>query len=328
MSKPKQRNILITGASAPIGERLVKQLLDDTNVGNILAVVGEPVESVGLPKHKSLTVIQVDLRKPRRVHDLLFGPAKELEIDTVLHQGLHRSAWEEGTSVHAFNVEALRSILELSERHPTIKRLVVRSSASVYQVQRDLPVLIGERHPLNMAPGAPQWIRDRVAADVEACTRMGVANLQIAVLRMTEVLAIGTGSQLFDYLESPVCLRPAGYDPMVNLLSMTDAVNALAKAALCDAEGVFNISGVDTLPISVAIKRWGRLGVPVPGAIISPLYRARRRFTGREFRYGMNRRRFHFSGVLDGNRARKHLDFIPSSPINWPVDLNGVESSL
>ena len=49
---------------------------------------------------------------------------------------------------------------------------------------------------------------------------------------MTEALAPGTGSQLYDYLESPVCLRPAGYDPMVNLLTIEDAALALQKLRL------------------------------------------------------------------------------------------------
>ena len=71
----------------------------------------------------------------------------------------------------------------------------MRSCVEVYQVQRDLPALISEEHPLNMNEGAPQWVRDRVEADVTACTRMGLASFDILVLRMAEILAPGTGSQ-------------------------------------------------------------------------------------------------------------------------------------
>ena len=75
-------------------------------------------------------------------------------------------------------MESFRSILDFAERHPTISRLVLCSGAEVYQVQRDLPSLIAEQHPLNMNDGAPQWIRDRVEADVTACTRMGLTSLK------------------------------------------------------------------------------------------------------------------------------------------------------
>jgi hypothetical protein len=34
----------------------------------------------------------------------------------------------------------------------------------------------------------------------------------------------------------------------------------------------------------------------------------------------MNRRRFHYSGVLDGRRARKVLGYTPEIPIDWPAD--------
>ncbi len=316
----KGAHILVTGAASTLGEALIRSLLADSRVQHVLAVTGRPVEEVCFDEPDRVTVIQVDLRRSRRVHDMLFGPARDLGVDVVVHLAMHHGAFREGSGVHAYNVEATRSIIALSERHPTIRRLVVRSDAAVYQVQRDLPVLISEDHPLNMGGSAPQWVRDRVEADVTACTRMGLSPLQIVVLRMAEILAPGTGSQLFDYLESIVCLRPAGYDPMVNLLTLDDAVVALQKAIHSDAVGVFNVPGADTLPLSACIRKWGRIGVPIPGAWMTPLYRVRRRVTGHDFRYGMNRRRFHYSGVLDGTRAREVLGYVPSHPVDWPAD--------
>jgi UDP-glucose 4-epimerase len=133
------------------------------------------------------------------------------------------------------------------------------------------------------------------------------------------VLAPGTGSQLFDYLASPICLRPIGYDPMLNVLSVSDLVAALSKAVHAEEQGVFNIPGYDTLPLSACIRRWGRTAIPVPGAWMTPLYRWRRKLRGHDFSYGMNRRRFHYSGVLDGQRARDVLGYEAATPIDWPV---------
>lgn len=315
-----QRNVLVTGATTSIGERLLRVLLADSRVGQILAITGEdPTQLPIRDVEGRLTVIQVDLTRSRRVHNLLFGPARKLGIDTVVHLAMHRSAHDEGRRVHVFNVESLRSIIALSERHPTIRRLVVRSDAAVYQVKRDLPVLIGEQHPLEMSGQAPQWVRDRVEADVTACARMGLSRLQIVVLRMAEALGPGTGSQMYDYLQSPVCLRPAGFDPMVNLLTIEDSAAALQRALHHDAQGVFNIPGADTLPLTTLIRSYGRIGIPALEAVIAPLYGLRNRLSGLDFRYGMNRRRFHFSGVLDGTRARQELGYVPCHPVDWPV---------
>ena len=315
----RPRNVLVTGASSPIGERLVRTLLQDSRVDRVIAVAGGPPDETPLHPQPRLRVLQVDLRREREVHELLFGPARAWAIDTICHTSMHRAARDEGRAVYAFNVEAVRAILLLGERHPTIRRLVLRSAADVYQVQRDLPVLIGEDHPINMGAKAPQYVRDRVEADLTACVRMGLSNLHIVVLRMAEALSPGTGSQLYDYLESPVCFRPAGFDPMVNVLSVEDTVTALRLAIHSDCQGVFNVPGADSLPLSAAIRKWGRLGLPVPGFSMTPLYRLRARVTGTDFRYGMNRRRFHYSGILDGTRARAELGFEPAHPVSWPA---------
>ena len=104
-------------------------------------------------------------------------------------------------------------------------------------------------------------------------------------MRCAEIFAPACGSQLWDYLESRVCLRPLGFDPIVNLLSVPDAVAAFTGALHARATGVFNIPGFDTLPLSRAIVEAGRADSPVPGPMLAPLYGLRRWIAGFEFRY-------------------------------------------
>lgn len=314
------RAVLVTGTDATVGEWLVRRLLEDPRVGHVVAVGSRPPEEALPVRHATrLTYLPVDLSRERRVHDLLFGPARDLGVEVVIHTAMSRSANDEGGRVHALNVDAMRSLLALCERHPTIRRFLLKSYSEVYQVQHDLPVLIAEDHPLNLSTSAPQFVRDRVEADLHACVRMGLSPLQIVVLRCAEILAPGTGSQLFDYLESPVCFRPMGFDPMLNVLSLPDLCGAVQAAVHADEQGVFNIPGRDTLPLSECITRWGRVGISVPGSWMTPLYQWRRRLRGHDFRYGMNRRRFHYSGVLDGRRARDVLGYEPAEAVKWAV---------
>lgn len=312
-------SVLVTGATTPIGERLIRSLVADTRVAHVLAVAPEPEER-GLPftHGKRLTYLQVDLTRSRRVRQLLFGPARDLNVEVIVHLGQHRLAHDGGKKVHMQNVEALRSILDLGHRHPTIRRLVLKSFAEVYKVSLDLPVRVTEDHPLNLGGGAPQYIRDRVEADLTACARMGLADLEIVVLRCAEALGPGTGSQLYDYLDAPVALRPAGYDPMVNVATIRDIVDALEKATHSSGEGVFNIPGYDTLPFSECLRKWGTTGVPLPGPLVARMYRLRHLVVGSDFSYGLNRRRLHYGLVLDGTRAREELGYVPSNPVDWP----------
>ncbi len=309
--------ILLTGATTSLGREIAKQLLADRDVELVVAV-GRELESAPLRVASRLFYHAVDLTHARTVHDLLYGPGLEHAVDTVIHAGHHRAALDKGPRIHAQNVDATRELLLASVGHPTIRRFVYRSFGEVYSLRHTTSDLIDEEEPLEFDPSAPQWVRDRVEADLTVCAHLG-GPLQIAVLRCAEIVAPGTGSQLWDYLQSRVCMRPLGFDPMLNVLSVEDAAAAfIAAARTRDANGVFNIPGAETLPLSRAIAESYRIEVPVPGPLMSPLYGLRRWVAGNEFRYDMNTRRFHFGGVLDGRRARDLLGFVPRVPVHWP----------
>jgi UDP-glucose 4-epimerase len=310
-------NVLVTGATTPLGVAIVDELLADRRVGHVLAVGLEPDAVPVICGRARFTYQAIDLTRSRAVHDLLFGAARTLGIDTVIHGAQHRSTHETGRSVHALNVETTRQLVLEAARHPTIRRFVHRSAGDVYAIRTSEPNLLDEDVPLELDPSAPQWIRDRVEADLTVCAQIGRGSLSIAVLRCAEVLADGTGSQLWDYLRSRVCFRPLGFDPMINLLSSEDCARAIVLAASSGASGVFNIHGRDTLPLSRVIQLAGRREVAIPGPLLSPAYWLRTRALGLQFRYDLNMRRFHFGGVLDGTRAERELGFQPLRSL-WP----------
>ncbi len=306
--------ILVTGATTPLGAAIVAHLLSRHDVETVLAVGLEPENH---NDDERLVYRRVDLTRPREVHDVVWGAARELGIATVVHGMHHRTSRETGRAVHAQNVDATRDLLLACSDHPTIRRFIYRSFAEVYSLRYTTSDLLDEEAPLDFDPGAPQWVRDRVEADAAVCTHFA-GNLEIAVLRCAEILAEGVGSQLWDYLGSAVCLRPLGFDPMLNVLSLEDAAAAFGAAVESSEIGVFNVPGIDTLPLSRAISEASCLDVPVPGPLMAPLYRLRRLVAGFDFSYEVNARRFHFGGVLDGTRARTRLGYVPHTPARWP----------
>lgn len=312
--------VLLTGATTPVGGALLRRLLDDPNVGHVLAIGMEPPADAPLPERRDkLTYLPVDLTRSRELRTLLFGPARDLSIGAIVHAAQHRRASDAGRRVHAQNVEATRGLLHLAERHPTIRRFVLQSAGAVYRLRCDQPTILGEEHPLELSPHAPEWLRDRVEADLTACARMGLSPLHVLVLRCAECLAPDSGSQLYDLLQSRVCLRPLGFDPVVNVLSIDDAARALHLALSCERQGVFNVPGKDTLPLSVAVEKWGCRDLPLPGPLLAPLYAVRRALRNMDFRYDLNRTRMHFGGILDGRRARHELGYVPERGIAWPA---------
>jgi UDP-glucose 4-epimerase len=278
-------------------------------------IVATGIEShAGLPD--DVLYVRADLTHSREVRQLLFGPCRDLGVERIAHLAFHRHPG--GRRAHKLHVDATRLILRLVEEHPTVRRFVHRSTAEVYATRRGRPDLLREDHALEMSPRASTWVRHCVEADVSVCTRMGMADLGVAVLRCAEVLAPDMGSQLYDYLGSRVCLLPLGFDPIVNLLSLDDVAQAFLLALRSDASGVFNIPGADTLPLTRVIRNWGRTPVGVPDAAMGALYRARSAVKRTAFRYDLNRWRFHFNGVLDGSRAEKVLGYRPRVRLTWP----------
>jgi len=306
--------VMVTGSTTPLGAAVVRRLLADPGVAHVLEVGAEPFAG----SSPRLSYRRADLTKERVVHDLLHGEARALGIDTIVHLALHRSARDEGPRVHERNVEVARQLLRFGAELPAMRRFVYSSSAAVYALRASAPTLLDEDAALEFDPAAAQWVRDRVEADLTVCARMGLSRLAIVVLRTAEILAPDMGSQLWDYLQSPVCLRPFGFDPMINVLSLEDAADAIALALAAPGQGVFNVAGADTLPLSRLIARWGRRDVPVPGPLLAPLYRLRAWTRGFEFRYDLNLRRFHFGGQLDDTRAQTELGYRPTHPTAWP----------
>jgi UDP-glucose 4-epimerase len=305
---------MVTGATTPLGRALVDQLARDPDVALVLAVGREPVHE---PAPAKVIYRMADLTHARAVHDLVTGTAHHYMIDSVVHAAHHRPAVDSGRHVHAQNVNATRELMLRCADHPTIRRFVYRSFAEIYALEHATSDLLDEDAPLDFDPASPQWLRDRVEADLTVCSHLG-GPLHVAVLRCAEILAPDVGSQLWDYLSSRVCLRPLGFDPMLNVLSIDDAVVAFGLALRSPEAGVFNIPGADTLPLSRAIAESIRFDVPVPGPLLAPLYGLRRRIAGFEFRYDLNLKKFHFGGVLDGGRARARLGYVPHHPVEWP----------
>ena len=310
-------SVLVTGATTPLGRAFVQGLLEKAH-GPILAIGAEAAWSHG-DTDRRLHYVRADLKRPRDIRRLLFGPARDLGIRVLLHTAPHRSALDRGREMHALNVGSTRELLRLSDRHPTIERFVYRSFAEVYRVAPEHPAVMSEDHPLELSPSMPQRVRDRIEADLAVCTRMGLSSLRTVVLRCAEILCPESGSQLYDYLSSKVCMRPLGYDPMINVLSVPDAVRAVLLAVETNEQGVFNVPGLEVLPLSAAVEAAGRVALAVPGPMLRPLFALRGLVNRGEFVYELNRYRFHFSGVLDGRRAADVLGYRPRQRVDWSL---------
>lgn len=308
-------SVILTGATTPLGELVLRRLLHAPELDHVVAVGREPVANIAPPHKARLHHLQLDLTHSRARRDLLFKTGVELEVDVLLHLATHRSIDDAGPQIHALNVDTLRDLLWLVQDHPTIRRFIFLSTAAVYRVGPHLPSLISEDHPLETL-GAPRWTHDRVAADLTACSAIGRSPCSVMVLRAADCFAPNMGSLWFEYLQAKRPLRALGFDPMIDLLSPEDLALALDLARRSNAAGVLNIPGADHLPLSTLARLNGRPARAVPPRILSVLGRAT---NGRAWSAAKNvlLTRLLFGSVLDGRRAEAVLGYRPSSPLSF-----------
>jgi UDP-glucose 4-epimerase len=96
-------------------------------------------------------------------------------------------------------------------------------------------------------------------------------------LRFTNMIGPRIDSLLSGFLRMPVVPTALGYDARVQLLHEDDAVAVLRRAATGDFVGTVNVGASGTVLLSQAIRRLGRVALPVPEPAMGSVGRLTRR---------------------------------------------------
>ena len=103
-------------------------------------------------------------------------------------------------------------------------------------------------------------------------------DVDVAVLRFTNFIGPRIDSLLTGFFRMPVVPTALGYDARVQLLHEDDALAVLTRATTGDFVGTVNVGGEGTLLLSQAIRRLGRVEVPLPTPALGSVGRLSRRF--------------------------------------------------
>ncbi|MBI2821453.1 MAG: 1-acyl-sn-glycerol-3-phosphate acyltransferase [Acidobacteria bacterium] len=139
-----------------------------------------------------------------------------------------------------------------------VVRVVLRSHAAACGPSMKNPGLMGEERISLLAKNSHQrrWLRAESLLWQAAGAPPG---LSAAAVRLTNILDPEEGDLVTRLLGGRIGLPLAGYDPMVQLLTVEDAAAALAAAVLSSAPGLFNVAGPGAIPLRSAL----RAAVPV-----------------------------------------------------------------
>jgi UDP-glucose 4-epimerase len=268
-------------------------------------------------------LVAVDGRPPAETHPRvvfrrldLSRPSAELElaeileseaVDTVAHVAFLGGPIADQAFAHELEAIGTLNVITASTA-ANVRRLVVQSTTAVYGAHPRNPALIGEDQPLRA--GGVRFLDDRVDAEaVLARHAREHPNRQIAVLRLATVVGPNVRNIATRFLRAGVAPTLLGFDPLVQGLHETDAVEALALAVASEAKGPFNVTAPGVLPLSTALRLCGTrpLAVPTPVA---------RLLLGTLGAFGVSNvppaflDYLRYGWVADGERARRELGFV------------------
>src|ERR1700694_5873269 len=90
-------------------------------------------------------------------------------------------------------------------------------------------------------------------------------DIAVTILRLANMIGPAMDTALSRYLAGPVVPTLAGRDARLQLLHEQDALGALERAAMAGKAGTFNIGADGIVMLTQAIRRAGRIPLPVPG---------------------------------------------------------------
>ena len=296
------RVVLVTGAARHLGGLMVRSLVRDPSVDRVVGVDVVP------PRRPLLGAefVRADIRNP--VIGRVLGSAG---VDTVVHMGVIATPQQAGgrTAMKDINVIGTMQLLAACQKSESVRRLVVKSTSSVYGAGPRDPALFTE----GMTPKHPPtsgWSKDSV--EVEGYVR-GFArrrpDVEVSILRLANVIGPRVETAMTAYFTLPVIPTVLGFDARLQFVHEDDSIAALHRAVTTSATGVFNIAGDGVLALSQAVRRTGRPTLPVPGALLGVVGRALA--PTRLVDFSTEQVRFLTYGrAIDTARAQRDLGFV------------------
>ncbi|MFG1916296.1 NAD-dependent epimerase/dehydratase family protein [Micromonospora sp. NPDC048898] len=300
--------VLVTGVGRYLGAHVAARLAADPRIERVIGVDAPDSGTEFTDILDRVERIRVDTGS-------LGGLLADLDVDAVVHLALVSSPDPQHGGRSAMkdqNVIGSMQMLAACQRAPRLRKLVVRSSTAAYGVSfRDPAVFTEETEPREVPRGG--FGRDIL--DLEGYVRgfrRRRPDVTATVLRFAPFIGSTADTTLTRYFAQPFVPTVFGRDPRLQFLHFDDALEVLHLSIVEDHPGTYNVAGPGVLSLSQAIRRAGRVAVPVlePG-LSGAAALARTMGFGR---YGLDQVDLFVHGrVVDTTRLEQEYDFTPRS---------------
>ncbi|HEX4726329.1 MAG TPA: NAD-dependent epimerase/dehydratase family protein [Jatrophihabitans sp.] len=266
--------VLVTGISRYLGSRLAGRLAADPTIDRVIGVDTSPPSRADLDLLGRTEFVRADIRNP-----LIAKVIEQARVDTVVHASVTATPHGAGgrTPMKELNVIGTMQLLAACQKSDTVRRLVVKSTTAVYGASPRDPAIFTEDMPARRLPSSG-YAKD--AVEVEGYVRgfgRRRPDIGVSLLRFANFVGPFIDTPLIRYFQLPLVPTALGFDPRMQLVHETDAIEVLRLASTSDRPGTFNVAGDGVLMLSQAIRRAGKLPVSIPAPAVSFVGRAVRR---------------------------------------------------
>ncbi|HET6212609.1 MAG TPA: NAD-dependent epimerase/dehydratase family protein [Micromonosporaceae bacterium] len=262
------RTVVVTGVGRFLGANVAARLAADPGVGRVIGVDHAPApddleEALDRTPsgHASVVVVHADLRTSE-IADVI----ADAKADAVVHLAVVTSpdGYPGGRAgMKEQNVIGTMQVLAACQQAPSVRKVVIRSSTAAYGASfRDPAIFTEDTEPREVPRGG--FARDIL--DIEGYVRgfrRRRPDVAATVLRFVPFVGGRVNTRLTRYFAQPAVPTVIGRDPRLQFLHIDDAIEVLYRSITEDHPGTFNVAGPGVLLLSQAIRRAGRLAVPV-----------------------------------------------------------------
>jgi UDP-glucose 4-epimerase len=299
--------VLVTGVSRHLGSRVAARLAGDDSIGRVIGVDTVPPRGELLGSLGRTEFVRADIRNP-----LIAKIIASAGVDTVVHMNVNATPRDAGgrTSMKEMNVIGTMQLLAACQQAPTMRKLVVKSTSAVYGSSPKDPALFSEDTEPRRLPRSGYG---KDAVEVEGYVR-GFArrrpDVVVTMLRFANFLGPRIDTPFTRYFSLPAVPTVLGFDPRLQFLHTMDGLAVLEQATREDHHGTYNVAGSGIVLLSQAIRRAGRVQVPVPQLAGGPLGMIVRRSGGIDFS-GEQLDFLAYGRVLDTAKLARDFGFTP-----------------
>ncbi|MDQ2836320.1 MAG: NAD-dependent epimerase/dehydratase family protein [Actinomycetota bacterium] len=302
------RVVLVTGISRYLSCRLAGRLAADPNIDRVIGVDTSPPAREDLDLLGRTEFVRADIRNP-----LIAKVIASAGVDTVVHASVTATPHGAGgrAPMKELNVIGTMQLLAACQKSDTVRRLVLKSTTAVYGTSPRDPAIFTEDMAAKSLPSSG-YAKD--AVEVEGYVR-GFSrrrpDIDVTLLRFANFVGPFIDTPLTRYFQLPVVPIALGYDPRLQLLHESDAIEILRLASTRDLPGTFNVAADGVLMLSQAIRRAGKIALPVPSPAVSFVGRAVRRsglvdFSPEQMQF------LNFGRVVSNSKLKDEFGYTPA----------------